>query len=182
MLAEGFVHPLSLPPSPTSTEAHLLIDTDSRSLPALHAFIKRFKLRSKVTLRDASEEWDVWHAWEGAHRGEAPDAQRLMQGAEQQEGTIIAKDGRASGMGWRVLVPKGQQRELHFAMSLMCLWLTSSCFPAALAALEERFVTAAPEDYTIHRVLRGVPEGALDIVEGSALPLESCLDYMHGGA
>ena len=35
-------------------------------------------------------------------------------------------------------------------------------------------------DYTIHRMLQGVPEGSKEIHMGSSLPLESCIDYMHG--
>lgn len=34
--------------------------------------------------------------------------------------------------------------------------------------------------YTVHRMLQGVPEGAHEIHMGLALPLESCIDYMHG--
>lgn len=33
----------------------------------------------------------------------------------------------------------------------------------------------------MHRMLCGVPEGATELVSGSSLPLESCVDYMHGG-
>jgi folate-binding Fe-S cluster repair protein YgfZ len=39
----------------------------------------------------------------------------------------------------------------------------------------------APEEYTIRRLLQGVPEGVDDIWPEQALPLESNLDYMNGG-
>lgn len=38
----------------------------------------------------------------------------------------------------------------------------------------------SPEDYHLRRMLLGVPEGSEEIVPGSALPLESCMD-VHGG-
>lgn len=36
------------------------------------------------------------------------------------------------------------------------------------------------DDYELHRMLLGVPEGPAEILPGQALPLESCMD-IHGG-
>ena len=33
-------------------------------------------------------------------------------------------------------------------------------------------------DYTLHRVLLGIPEGPFDLVPGASIPLESNMDYM----
>lgn len=34
--------------------------------------------------------------------------------------------------------------------------------------------------YTLRRMLLGVPEGPAEIIPGSALPMESCMDVMGG--
>ena len=34
----------------------------------------------------------------------------------------------------------------------------------------------------LHRMLLGIPEGPDEIIPGSALPLESCMDVHGGGA
>lgn len=36
------------------------------------------------------------------------------------------------------------------------------------------------EEYSLRRMLLGVPEGSNEVVPGTALPLESCMD-LHGG-
>ena len=36
------------------------------------------------------------------------------------------------------------------------------------------------EDYTVHRIMHGVPEGAIELPALSALPLNSDLDIMGG--
>jgi len=43
------------------------------------------------------------------------------------------------------------------------------------------FDSASTENYHLHRMLLGVPEGPGEIVPGSALPLESCMDVQGGG-
>lgn len=48
---------------------------------------------------------------------------------------------------------------------------------ASLAASHD---LAATDDYTLHRMILGVPEGSREIVPGSSLPLESDMD-IHGG-
>lgn len=79
-----------------------------------------------------------------------------MKVLQTQSAAYAFKDIRTPDMGWRVLLPKGR------------------------ALPWENVTSAANTDYTIHRVLQGVPEGSQDIHLGSSLPLESCIDYMQG--
>jgi transferase CAF17, mitochondrial len=39
----------------------------------------------------------------------------------------------------------------------------------------------APDDYLLHRIAHGVPEGAVDIPPMQAFPMESNLDVMGAG-
>jgi folate-binding Fe-S cluster repair protein YgfZ len=41
---------------------------------------------------------------------------------------------------------------------------------------------ATEEDYTIHRIIRGVPEGSREIIPGASFPMEVNLDVMGGRA
>jgi hypothetical protein len=48
------------------------------------------------------------------------------------------------------------------------------------ASLSSSHDEVSTEDYHLHRMLLGLPEGPSEIVPGSALPLESSMD-IHGG-
>ena len=65
----------------------LLLDAEAGQVAELVQRLSRFRLRSKVTLRDASAAWLVHAAW-----GAAPVA-----------GDVIAPDPRLPEAGWRVL-------------------------------------------------------------------------------
>ena len=67
----------------------VLLDAERAQVPDLIQRLTRFRLRSKVTLRDASGEWHVHAAW-----GPAPP-----------EGGIVVADPRLPEAGWRVLAP-----------------------------------------------------------------------------
>ena len=41
--------------------------------------------------------------------------------------------------------------------------------------------TATEDDYTMHRIVRGVPEGSREIIPGGSFPMEANLDVMGGG-
>lgn len=111
-----------------------LIDYDSRAstqstAPPLLAMLKRYVLRSKVKIRDVSDEYDVWAAWgvEDEAKNIVDAAQRKWSWARSgavepdwsaetewpwgmQEERII--DRRAVGMGERLLVKKAERRKL----------------------------------------------------------------------
>ena len=88
--------------------------------PALLPMLKRHVLRSKVRLRDASDEYDVWAAW--GNDGKVSNSRQWMRaqsGAIEpvwdsspwgSEGEALL-DRRAEGMGSRRLVRTGDRRE-----------------------------------------------------------------------
>ena len=47
--------------------------------------------------------------------------------------------------------------------------------------LPSAFTEASAEEYTLRRILYGIPEGIDDLFAGASLPLESNMDYMSGG-
>ncbi|KAK7061664.1 Aminomethyltransferase folate-binding domain-containing protein [Favolaschia claudopus] len=172
VLYDVFVYTSS---NPTTGEYGYLIDYDSRpsEAPPLLDLIKRYKLRSKVKVRDASEEYDVWGVW-----GEAEDASVAKRWRWAEHSGVaepqwdetgewpwgskheVLRDRRAPGMGLRSLVRKGDR------------------FGAAPEASSHEM--AFPEAYTLHRILHGVPEGHTDMPAMQAFPMDSNLDFMGG--
>lgn len=73
---------------------------------------------------------------------------------------IDCVDHRAPGFGKRAVLPRDQQ--------------------PALSTLEAEVPECDVETYRLRRYLHGVPEGQGEILEGVALPAESCVDYMGG--
>lgn len=132
--------------------------------PALLPMLKRHVLRSKVRLRDASDEYDIWAAWGSDGKvGNSRRWTRAQSGALEPvwdssswglEGEALV-DRRAEGMGSRRLVRTGDQ-------------------PQEASSHDE----GVPDDYLLHRILRGVPEGVVDIPPMQAFPMDSNLDVM----
>jgi hypothetical protein len=82
--------------------------------------LKRHVLRSKVRIRDASDEYDVWAAWGNNVKADNPRRWTRTQGGAiepvwdlwpwgTEDGALI--DRRADGMGLRTVVRKGDRRE-----------------------------------------------------------------------
>ncbi|KAG6890270.1 hypothetical protein C0992_002536 [Termitomyces sp. T32_za158] len=147
-----------------------LLDYDSRpsDAPSLISLLKRYVLRSKVKIRDVSEEYDVWASWGNpmisqltrrwsqTHSGVI---QPNWEGAEWPWGNKNESilDRRAPGMGKRFIVKKGT-------------------LPQEISDHEQ----ASSDAYTLHRILTGVPEGHEDLPAMQAFPIESNLDIMGG--
>ncbi len=112
----------------------LLLDTDRAQVPELVQRLSRFRLRSKVALRDASAEWHVHAAW-----GAAPPGAGLVR-----------RDPRHKEAGWRVLSP--------------------TPLPA----------DATAEDYDLHRLALGIPDGGRDMDSEKSVLLEAGFDELHG--
>ncbi|KAG9103283.1 ccr4 associated factor [Ceratobasidium sp. 370] len=172
VLYDVFVYPYT-----TDGRPGFLIDYDTRSSEAtpLLSMLKRHVLRSKVRLRDVSEEWKVWVVWGGAssyggvpHRewrwGRSGAAEPIytegehLLGTEYPEGTIGTRDLRAPNMGERLLVRLGDKPEMSASCDLV----------------------QDKSHYVLHRISNAVPEGQEDIVPQHAFPMDSDMDLMGG--
>ncbi|KAF8627169.1 hypothetical protein AX15_004489 [Amanita polypyramis BW_CC] len=152
-----------------------LLEYDSRpsEAPALLPMLKKYVLRSKVKIRDVTEQYDVWASW-----GSPLDCPRDLLARQWQwapsnavepswsnidaewpwgsEDRVLL-DRRAVGMGTRFLVPSGDRPQRATTHDIK-----------------------SPDDYTLHRILLGIPEGSVDIPPMQAFPMESNLDIMGG--
>lgn len=128
----------------------VLVDVDAEGCADLLAFIKRFKLRSKVVLKDVSQEYQIWAMW--GNGAKYPSSSRFVQAGGQ--------DPRSPLMGYRFITSKETSEE-------------------NIGSLNEA-PPSSPESYTIHRILQGVPDGSNDIWQNQSLPLEANVDFMNG--
>ncbi|KNZ79866.1 Putative transferase CAF17, mitochondrial [Termitomyces sp. J132] len=156
--------------SDSASKPIYLLDYDARSsdAPSLISLLKRYVLRSKVKIRDVSEEYDVWASWGSPAISELTRQwswthsgviQPNWEGLEWPWGNTNESvwDRRAPGMGKRLLVKKG-----------------------ALPQETSDHERASSDVYTLHRIITGVPEGLEDIPAMQAFPIESNMDIMGG--
>jgi folate-binding Fe-S cluster repair protein YgfZ len=103
-----------------------LIEHDSRpsEAPPLLNLLKRYVLRSKVRIRDTSDEfktwstwgtdthrsWDTTREWSWAKSGVAEPVWTNVSHWPWGEENLVLQDRRAPGMGTRMLVRKGDKR------------------------------------------------------------------------
>lgn len=146
-------------------------------------------LRSKVRVRDVTQEWDVWAAWGEPSQVEQRSWNWAASGAVEpvwrdsptspwgtEHGIIL--DRRAPGVGRRLLVHKGDRRP-WLLLDTPFLPLTNRCCTAQEASTHD---VLAADAYLLHRIMHGVPEGGADIQPLHAFPIESNLDVMGGRA
>ncbi|KAK0538858.1 ccr4 associated factor [Tilletia horrida] len=176
-LYAGFLHPngrlladtllYALPSAAASTPSDsVLIEVDSRAADSLLSFLKKFKLRSKVTLRAAaSDEWKVWQLWTPGgtaltaptESSPAPSSEILQAlAAVAARQAQVRRDPRSAHLGFRALIPGS-------------------------SAIESQLSNAGDTaTYLAHRILQGIPEGHDDIIDASSLPLEANMDLNAG--
>lgn len=136
-------------------ERGYLIEVDKSISADLLKHLKRHKLRSKIQLRDAGEEWAVWASWQQS---------ATTTTTSTTETSIVLPDPRLSSLGTRILFSNSTSTTLT---------------PSSLESAAD-LVEVPLESYTLHRYTNGIPEGPLEILPQTALPLESNIDYLTG--
>ncbi|KAI0356577.1 Aminomethyltransferase folate-binding domain-containing protein [Trametes cingulata] len=158
--------------TPTGRSGYL-IEYDARpsEAPPMIPMLKRYVLRSRVKIQDVTEEYDIWAAW-GSEREKEWETERhwdfarsgVIEPVWNAEGEWpwgstpgVLRDRRAVGMGHRLLVRKGDRPQEASTHDV-----------------------ASADDYLLHRILHGVPEGIDDIPPMQAFPMDSNMDIMGG--
>ena len=152
-----------------------------------------------MRIKDVSDQWECWSAWgDDIHNQAGPSRiWRIGSGGAAEsswkwnegnsadvglrEGEIGCWDLRAGfgieGMGRQLLIPRGKKRRSYTNLSIGALRRLTVLLLASLMNDHDEVPT---DEYHLHRMKLGIPEGPQEIVPGSALPLESCMD-VHGG-
>ncbi|PFH51455.1 hypothetical protein AMATHDRAFT_74997 [Amanita thiersii Skay4041] len=154
-------------------QQNYLVEYDARSseAPAMLPMLKKYVLRSKVKIRDATDQYDVWASWGSTvdvpldnspkewHWAASGALKPLWNNAAEEwpwgSGDCSLLDRRTIGMGSRFLVEKGDKPQRSSTHDIKSM-----------------------NDYLLHRILHGVPEGSTDISPMQAFPMESNLDIM----
>lgn len=171
LLNDVFIYPAThssiytsqLPPGKDASAPAYFIEVDAQQAPILLKHLKRHKLRAKFDIRPVDEgEWNAWSAWDDAepwtpHPSNEPIPPSTTTATTNSTNDIGCVDARAPGMGRRLLLPGSSSRPPKPSHAEVPL-----------------------PSYHLRRILRGVPEGPLELPPASALPLESNMDFMGG--
>ncbi|KAJ3112414.1 ccr4 associated factor [Physocladia obscura] len=158
VLFDAFIHPLK--------EREFLLDVDARQVDGVAAHLRKYALRAKVRIADATPAYAVQQAWGPAAAAlwrpfvDARDQARLPPGAALPRLRRLAvgcSDPRHPALGVRFVEPKDQP-----------------------TALPPSFSQVSDLEFKILRILNGIPEGMDDFFPNASLPLESNLDLMSG--
>jgi folate-binding protein YgfZ len=159
LLHDVFIYPVADRPALLGTgsardgaDPAFLIEVDAPEAPRLLAWLKRYKLRSKISTRVlAPDEVRVYGAWDESGAGFSPSA---------AGSALVAPDTRTPTLGARILLAG------------------AVASPAALGTVAGAEVPEAA--YTMRRYLQGVAEGQGELVRESALLQQSNVDMMAG--
>nr|KAJ3422511.1 ccr4 associated factor [Polyrhizophydium stewartii] len=143
-----------------------LIDCDVMVAELLETHLKRYKLRRKIAISNASDSLAVWQAW-----GRSSD---LLWGSYVSRdcarhvpiGGIVPKESFCD-VGCRD--PRNKQLGVRFVLDR-----------AAVPKLPTTFERVGADEFTLRRMMLGIPEGAADFFYEHSLPLESNLEFMSG--
>ena len=144
-----FLHDMFIYNVGNEMENALLLDVDLSSLKEVMKLLNRYRLRSKVKIKDVSDQYSVLSSAE-----DKVDETVL----DTVSGIHAFKDPRHSLLGYRLLVEDSDTSKDYLAMP------------------EENKI---PVNYTRLRFELGIPEGDAEIPSGKAIPLEYNMDSLN---
>jgi len=178
----------------------VLVDVASDLLPALLQHLKAYKLRAKVTLRDASSDYAAWALFARSAAAEADVAAADAEAALRQTcaglgaaagglgGGAAALDPRSAALGVRAVLPRnsfptppagGDTADAAWA-ALGCSTDAASWLRAGADAEGRSADSAAADGLALYdwvRLSQGLPEGS---EWSGAVPLELNLERLNG--
>lgn len=162
ILNDAFIYPVPNAEG-NDLEREWLVEVDKNEVPSLLKHLKKHKLRAKLKLRALEDgERTVWSSWKNhaeprwaAYNLESETASPFSQSSD----VVGCIDTRAPGFGSRIVTPGPEELRTYLPDETQ------------ISGNEVEL-----NDYTIRRMLHGVPEGQSEIIRESALPMESNMD------
>ncbi len=138
-------------------EETLLLDAERARLADLRQRLSRFKLRAKVELAEASDDWVVAVAW-------GPGTAACLGLPEKPGAACAFADGHAcidprlAELGARLVLPRS----------------------TAASTIAEHFATGGRDGYNDLRLAHGIPDGSQDLEIERSILLENGFDELGG--
>ncbi|MCJ1317228.1 ccr4 associated factor [Xylographa vitiligo] len=177
LLHDVFIYPVTNIIQPEfspfrSEDESFLIEVDATEQDRLFRWLKRYKLRSKISLRAVSpEECGVWSSWDDTESPLMATQTDIHNNSNVYTGkAAVFPDLRAPGLGCRLLRPQPMDS----------LSFNSEATGTTALGLKPHSEHSTLTQYTIRRYLYGIPEGQAELPRETALLQESCVDYMGG--
>lgn len=136
----------------------ILLEVERDRAPELIRKLSLYRLRSKVTIDNRDDAFEVVAAW-GSGAAAALGLPATRGAARSIDGAVVFVDPRLPDLGVRILAPRGRMATV-------------------LAPLG--FGTASEDRYEAMRLRLGVPDGSRDLPVDKALLLENGFDELHG--
>ncbi|KAI7869804.1 uncharacterized protein EV154DRAFT_581652, partial [Mucor mucedo] len=114
MLFDTFIYPVNVGENFPHPKYMIDCPSDTKTLFMRH--IKRYLLRSKIKMRDCSDEYGLWHMWGPALKGEG-DPELIQKGQGYTD--IGCTDPRIPGFGYRAVVKKDTDIQHIFPKSVL---------------------------------------------------------------
>ena len=129
-----------------------LIEVDARQSSKLTNWLKKYRLRSKIAIRELPPDYiHVYSAWDDTRPFDT--FSRDLRSSVAPLASILTTDQRAPSFGARLISTHSKPVPLDIA---------------------------SHTEYAIRRYLYGIPEGQVELPIENAFPHESCIDYMGG--
>ncbi|KAI9269234.1 hypothetical protein BDA99DRAFT_346160 [Phascolomyces articulosus] len=163
MLYDAFIYPVNV--GVNFPHPKFMIELPATATQPMFKHLRRYILRSKVKLRDVSDEFSAFSVWGNIHQHNEEEENKVPTGGLVKKSKRVSDigciDPRVPGFGYRAIVPRNED------------------MGHKLSSLGD-FKELSSEEYTIRRILNGIPEGIADMWPEQSLPLESNFDYMNG--
>lgn len=136
-----------------------LIDCDCSAGPErAEALVKKldlYKLRSQVMIENVSKMWSVMALW----NSQAPTMADVSSLRKQfPDFKLIFTDPRLPELGCRLFLPQNQVKKVFGRLKIQ---------------------RAFSDDYDLHRLMLGIPDGSRDMIIDRGIPLECGLDELN---
>jgi folate-binding Fe-S cluster repair protein YgfZ len=123
MLYDTFIYPVNV--GVNFPHPRFIIDCPTSSKQNFMRHLKRYILRSKVKLRDCSDEYQLWNIWGHALNAETLDPALVKK--EKRFSDIGCSDPRIPGFGYRAVL-KRDQGNVHICIFLIPVLITDSAY------------------------------------------------------
>lgn len=135
------------------SDESLLLDCERAHVSDLLKILSLYKLRSKVALEDVSDQYGIFAVWgDGSLKTLKLED---VEGLTRRTGSIVAyTDPRYSGLGARLVTSKKGESIEGEVMPI--------------------------EEYDLHRIKLGVPDGSKDMIPEKSIVLECGMDELNG--